>query len=373
MRAGMRPGMQPLLELLRGRFQQSSLSDADFAALLDLVDEENVLPYIAERLRLASVEFTPSQKQQLDQIVRKSQLSSFVWTATLKSTLAAFHAAEVPVIALKGPCFAERVYGDAALRNCFDLDLLVRASDLARAEKVLTGLGFRPNSEADDYHRPWSRDSLNLELHHNVENPLAFPFGVEAAWTRAVLSQFQGVPVRLFAPSDELLYLCLHGVRHRFERLALYLDLALAFRRLPVANDTSARDDRVFDNVLAVGWMLASRLDPGLPAEPAITRTPPRDRKRLEQLAGSLWQELMISSPPTLDWAAQHSFYLEIESPGWSRFRRRLHHQRILLSRLIDADFAFAGRFHLHRNWQVRLLRPIRLLIKTLRPSPKML
>jgi len=363
--------MQPLLELLRGRSPRQSLSDSEFSTLLDLADQENILPFVAERLRLAEPDCTPSQKQKLEQLHHKAQLSSFVWTTTLRSTVAAFHAADLAVIALKGPCLAERLYGDAALRNCFDLDLLVRVSDLARAEQALSGLGFHPNSEADDYHRPWSRGSLNLELHHNVENPLAFAFGIDAVWARAVPSQFQGVPVWLLAPPDELLYLCLHGVRHRFERLCLYLDLALAFRRFPLSAAAPSRSNRVFDNVLAVGWLLASHLDPELPADPALARIPPRDRKRLEQLAGGLWQELMVASPPTLDWAAQHRFYLQVESPGWSRFRRRLHHQRILLTRLIDADFAFARRFHLHRNWQVRLLRPIRLLIKTLRPSPK--
>ncbi len=85
--------------------------------------------------------------------------------------------------------------------------------------------------------------------------------------------------------------------------------------------------------------------------------------------ADRLWQELLLAPPKTLDWAAQHRFYLELENPGRSRFLRRWRHRRILLTRLIDDDFVFAGRFNLHRNWQVRLLRPIRLLMKRLRAS----
>ncbi len=301
------------------------------------------------------------------------ELTAFVWTETLKNMLADFHRAGLPAIALKGPCLAERIYGDASLRTCYDLDLLVRESDVERAEQLLTELGFSANARADDYHRPWSRSAFNLELHHNVENPHAFDFDIDAAWARASVSEFHGAPVWLFAPADELLYLCLHAVRHRFERLCLILDLDLAFRRLPLMPGNVAKWGRsVFDNIFALGWMMAAHLDPDIRA-PQAMRVPAADRSRLERLAERLWQELMAAPPKTLDWAAQHRFYLEVESPGWDRLQRRWRHQRILLTRLMHDDFVFAERFNLHRTWQVRLLRPIRLLIKTLRPTPRML
>jgi hypothetical protein len=162
-------------------------------------------------------------------------------------------------------------------------------------------------------------------------------------------------------------------VRHRFERLCLLLDLDLAFRRMALKPGNVAEwVSSVFDNTFALGWMMAAHLDPDLPA-PEAMRLSAADSSRLERLAERLWRELMAAPPKTLDWAAQHRFYLEVETPGWDRFRRRLRHQRILLTRLMHDDFVFAGRFNLHRNWQVRLLRPIRLLIKTVRPSPRML
>jgi hypothetical protein len=161
-------------------------------------------------------------------------------------------------------------------------------------------------------------------------------------------------------------------VRHRFERICLILDLALAFRGIPLSPAASLEwPNPVFDNIFALGRMMAARL--GLELPPPALRLSSRNRNRLETLAESLWQQLMHAPPPTLDWVAQHRFYLSVENPGWNRLRRRLRHQQILASRLIDDDFVFAERLHLNRDWQVRLLRPVRLLIKTLRPSPKML
>lgn len=363
--AGMRLGMQSLLDLLRGCLRShTTLDESEFAALLNIAEQENVVPWAAERLRLLDLEFSPSQKKQVDEIHLGAQLSAFVWTETLKRNLADFHRAGVPVIALKGPCLAERLYGDASLRTCYDLDLLVRRSDVPRAEQLLTELGFAPNGRADDYHRPWSRNAFNLELHHNVENPHAFDFDVDAAWDRASLSQFHGAPVWLLAPADELLYLCLHGVRHRFERLCLILDLDLAFRRLQIGSTSPPKwGSPEFENIFALGWMMAAHLDPEVPM-PEAMHLSPADRGRLEHLADRLWQELMAAQPKTLNWATQHQFYVELETPGWRRFQRRWRHAQILLTRLIEEDFVFARRFNLNRNWQVRLLRPIRLLVK---------
>jgi ribosome maturation factor RimP len=78
----------------------------------------------------------------------------------------------------------------------------------------------------------------------------------------------------------------------------------------------------------------------------------------------------MAEPAAALDWRAQHRFFLEVETPGWNRFMRRWRHLRILLTRLIDSDFLFAERLRLRRTWQVWLLRPIRLLLRTVRASP---
>jgi hypothetical protein len=356
--------MQSLLDLVRGCSPLRQLDELEFDSLLKAAEQENVVPWTAERLRAAEFTFTPAQEKRLKEIHREVQLSAFVWSETLKNTLIAFHRAGLSVIALKGPSLAERLYGDASLRTCYDLDLLVRRLDFASACQTLSNLGFSPNGRADDYHQPWSRKGLNLELHHNVENPQAFDFDVDTAWNRTSRSEFHGAPVWLFTPADELLYLCLHGVRHRFERLCQILDLALAFRRLPFPTSNAPTSvTSVLDNMLALGWMMAAHLDPEI-AAPKLMRVSQRELNRLERLADGLWDGLMSDPSAVLDWSAQHRFFLELETPGWHRISRRWRHRRILAARLINDDYVFAERFSMHRDWQVRLLRPVRLLIK---------
>jgi hypothetical protein len=88
----------------------------------------------------------------------------------------------------------------------------------------------------------------------------------------------------------------------------------------------------------------------------------------LERIADRLWQRLLTQPSDPLDWSAAHAFFLELDPPGWPRFQRRIRHLRILSSRVIEPDYAFAAQFGLQRTWQVRMLRPLRLLSNLIRP-----
>jgi hypothetical protein len=113
---------------------------------------------------------------------------------------------------------------------------------------------------------------------------------------------------------------------------------------------------------------MASHLNPALSTSFQLPPTiHPVHALQLQQTADRLWLTLLNQPSQPLDWRAQHRFYLELQRPGWTRLRLRFRHLRILSTRAIEADFVFAASFGLHRNWQVRLLRPIRLLTQSSR------
>ena len=357
----MRDGMEMLLLLLRGGACDPGTDDAALAAMLALADEERVLPWAAARLRAGGAAMQPAIAARLDEIERLAALEAFFWCSQLKGLLHAFDKAGVEVVPLKGPFLAERLYGAPALRACRDIDLLVAASDLSRADDVLRDAEFAAG-EADDYHRPWRRHSTVVELHHDVENPLAFNFHTESALGRARPALFCGERCLVLRPEDELLFLCLHAARHRFERLSLVLDLQLAFERVPNPRMWSPRPQVCrLGSLLVLGHAMARRLKPG-PQFAAPVSISPRQTRHLDRLAGKLWQRLMNRPAQPLDWRRAHAFYAEMEATVWARVRRRTGDARILMTRVIGPDYAFAARFGLRRTWQARLLRPLRLL-----------
>ncbi|HVT96789.1 MAG TPA: nucleotidyltransferase family protein [Acidobacteriaceae bacterium] len=365
----MRPGMQLLLALLRGEARAEDGSETEWETVLRLAEREKILPWTAAQLRLISGAIAYGIDEQLRKIRRDAQMAAFFWSSTLRSILAEFHDREIAVVSLKGPWMAERLLGDAALRSYSDLDLLVRPEDVARSEELLFELGFRPRRCRDDHERPWYRDAVSVDLHHDVEHPLAWDFDVTRAWDRTCITPFQGVPVRLLAPADELVFLCLHSTRHRFERLGHILDLTFAFQKLPlpwagsylVPNPEMAR-------LVTFASMMAARLDPRCRARRSADLSG-RDHERLEQLADQVWHERTTESCPVTDWRAQHEFYLRMETRPLRRLLRRVRDVRILLTRLMEDDFVFAARFHMRRPWQVWLLRPIRLLFHASRAA----
>ena len=234
------------------------------------------------------------------------------------------------------------------------------------AEAILLELGFISDTP-DDYHRQWSRGGTNVELHHDVENPLAFNFHTADVLRRAQPAVFQGLRCWQLAPDDELLFLCLHGARHAFERMSLILDLSLAFKKLAVSGRRASGPEMAERSILLIlGLAMARRLQPGIGATP-LPDAPMRRHRHLASLADSLWVGLLTQASEPLDWRALHSFYLEMELPN-RRIGRQMRHLQILLKRVIKPDYEFAAQFGCRRGWQVRLLRPLRLIRDVIRP-----
>ena len=170
----MKPGMELLLALLRGEPIATQPSPEAWQLALDLAEHEGVLPSCVAAIRRAGAPLPEPVSVSLAAIDRELAISSFWWTSELSGILSAFHQGSSPLILLKGPLLAKRLYGDVHLRTSRDLDLLVRASDLRAARALLTKLGFMADLRPDDYHQSWRRGTTLLELHHNVENPLAY-------------------------------------------------------------------------------------------------------------------------------------------------------------------------------------------------------
>jgi hypothetical protein len=351
--------MHELIELLRGRGTSSGLTESSLEQLLLLAEEEHVLPAAIQGL-LHQLELSPPHRSRLKALQREAAITAFYLSSELATVLKAFAVSQVMSIPLKGPFLAERLYGDAARRVSHDLDILVPVPQLPLAEKALASLGYRPGTP-DDYHRQWYRGPTTVELHNDLANPLDFNVNISAVLARATASQFHGQPCWQLAPQDELLFLCLHGVRHRFERLSLVLDLASAFKILrPPTFHTELPRPHESGSLLTLGLAMARHFNPQLDATVTFHATPAQQR-HLQGIADRLWNTLLTVSSEPLDWRELHAFYLEMELPK-HRLPRRIRHARILLDRVIEQDYEFAARFGCHRTWQVRLLRPLRIM-----------
>jgi Uncharacterised nucleotidyltransferase len=158
---------------------------------------------------------------------------------SLAGLLASLGELGVAVIPLKGPLLAERLFGDAALRRCRDLDLLVREADAERVVDHLLGLGYRHPPGLDDrlvahlgryagqYILFPPGDGLPVEPHWALTpRTLAFDLDYHALWAEAGPAEIDGIPHLRLAPHHLLIALALHGTKEQWPHLKSILDVA---------------------------------------------------------------------------------------------------------------------------------------------------
>ena len=149
---------------------------------------------------------------------------------------AAFDAAEVPFILLKGPVIAQWLYRDGT-RSYVDSDLLVSELDETRAEGVLSALGFRAVAGTGwvdpgvARNHTWIREGSYVELHVTLTG-----LGVEPRQVWAILSEgtedisLRGRRVRALGLPARLVHVALHAAQHGpvFSQAMRDLELACA-------------------------------------------------------------------------------------------------------------------------------------------------
>jgi hypothetical protein len=361
--------MACVLDVLRGETNRRPVALTEWQDAFQVAEHENILPYFAATLRQSGVPLPAPIQDNLAVAEREAARNSFWWTSELRGILQAFAARAIPVVPLKGPMLAERIYGGINLRQSCDLDLLVMPQHIGSANSLLEKLGFTSSSSPIGFHYLWHRGTTCVELHFDVVDQRDFNFDTVGACRRARPREFLGQPVLQFAPTDELLYLCLHGVRHHFKRLTYVLDIVLALNCLTPEIDSTAYEvgpAARLRRLIVLGSAMAMRLDPRCNFALELHESA-KTAAHIEKLANKRWTVLLQGRGTAFDWLDQEQFYLQTEATTTGPLRRQL---RILadlpirVTRTSQSDFNFAARFGVKQPALVWMLRQFRLLAR---------
>jgi hypothetical protein len=226
--------------------------------------------------------------------------------ADLGRVVGALRAAGLRPVVLKGAALAGRCYDPVALRAISDLDLLLPAGELERADEVLRGLGYRqscpPGWEefyAQHHHRaPYlpPRGHPRLEIHVGLLDPRwRQQPDIEVMIARAVEMPFGGAAGWALAPEDQLVHACLHlAVSGRFLRgMKDLADIDLLLRRpggLDVGAILAAAERPGIGRALHYAFALARELfdtplEPRLAEALRVYRLPFLEDRALRRLA----------------------------------------------------------------------------------------
>jgi hypothetical protein len=198
------------------------------------------MPLLYWQLNSISPETIPSNiLDELSAHFRDNNLRNLSLTRELLKLLREFETGQIPAIPYKGPVLAAVAYGNLALREFDDLDILVRRQDVFRARELLASFGYGPayrltRAQEAAYIRygdqfPYIRDhdSSIVELHWAfASRAFSFLLSTERQWWHLERISLGGSTVSTFSPEDLLLILCVHGSMHLWERLQWVCDVA---------------------------------------------------------------------------------------------------------------------------------------------------
>jgi hypothetical protein len=150
----------------------------------------------------------------------------------------AFRAEGIVAIPYKGAVLASAVYGNLALRQFDDIDILIPQRDLPRAYHCLVGEGFQAEMPFEACvvggggapgQYCFFKDGGNCLVELHTEQTLRYyprPLDLEELFGRVVSVPLGGAAVPSFAPEDLLMILSVHASKHFWSRLLWICDVA---------------------------------------------------------------------------------------------------------------------------------------------------
>lgn len=161
--------------------------------------------------------------------LRQSQLKTLsrnmVLAAHFAQIATALNNEGIPVIAMKGIYLLEWLYKDASLRQCSDIDLLVKPVDGERALELMRKLGYlsvQTGLPADItqklmpvHYLPMIKNGVSVEIHTRLHSAVTeYEIDMETLWTESVVIKLHGVMTRVFRPEHLLITLIQHLDKH---------------------------------------------------------------------------------------------------------------------------------------------------------------
>lgn len=207
--------------------------------LFDRAEAHGVQPLLHQLLSSAPDLVPREEMLALDRASQTNLHKALFLSRELIRVVDRLQAISVDVLPYKGVALAETVYGDIALRQAGDIDLLIRPQDFARARKSLRELGYQPHlllSERQEraylksgYECAFDSDAgRNLvEVQWAIQPRFyAVDFDMDALFQRAVAVTVAGRSMEAPSAEDMFLVLSLHAAKHVWERLIWLSDIA---------------------------------------------------------------------------------------------------------------------------------------------------
>jgi hypothetical protein len=213
--------------------------DLDWDHVAQLAQHHGLAPLLYRRLSNAMDAVQPACLEALRQRDKLNAHRTLWLSLELRKIHKHLAARGLEVLPYKGPVLAESLYGNVALRQFSDLDLLARACDLPAIRSALRELGYKPGLQLGraaeraylksgyecTFDSAHGRNLVEIKW-QILPRFYSIGFEVDEFFARAVTVNLAGQELRTLCEQDLMLVLCAHAAKHGWAQLSWLCDIA---------------------------------------------------------------------------------------------------------------------------------------------------
>lgn len=207
-------------------------TDLDWQSLCVAASRNGLLSFLYEAIKTSPDKIPPDILAALKEKSFHNCARNLMQAGALIKIITLFQAADITAVPFKGPLLSIQLYGDIGRRSFGDLDILIAQKDILHAYEILLSLHYIPELHlAQGRLRKYAIHEDNLsfthkghkvivELHWDLAGAyLSQPLSIQDIEVTGAQFSISGYPMAGFPNETLLVYLCIHGAKHKWERL----------------------------------------------------------------------------------------------------------------------------------------------------------
>lgn len=242
-----------------------------------LADIHGVLPLVYKTLKSLSKSHYSLEDLLTDlrsaylQNARRNMLMS----AELIRIMRVFKASDIQALSFKGPTLSQMAYEDITFRQYSDLDILIKHKDRDKIIEILKSQGYEQILTLTSVQeKKWYKHAKDMSLFHPqkgihvelhwllLDNDYPIQIDLTSIWEHPQSIVILKEKVATFPTESLLVYLCIHGSKHLWERIGWIKDIDLLVRSQTIdwnhiVKNVSKSD---FERMFLLGLYLSSSL-----------------------------------------------------------------------------------------------------------------
>ncbi|MGA1823944.1 MAG: nucleotidyltransferase family protein [bacterium] len=174
----------------------------------------------------------PAQKERLQTLYYKTAVFNLKLIQDLKHILRLLNQKEIQVVLLQGIGIVQQIYHDIALRPMGDIDLWVLPKNHPSLIHILRHQGYRQDPI---YAHIFRKGSTTFDIHTQIlwadrikASKLLLAKSENNIYLNCRPLSFEGQKALCLHSCDQIIYLCLHALKHRVDKLIWLMDIKLS-------------------------------------------------------------------------------------------------------------------------------------------------